>query len=77
MKRSHLAALAAVEDGADIYSYWIAVALREIERDEPELIEITDPQVKCSPGHERQPYFGCICTPEGLDRLKWHRAKVT
>lgn len=70
-----LTALSAVENGADIYSYALAWRLREIEKEEPELIEICRP-MEDPPGDQQQPYFGCICKEEGRNRLRQLKRKT-
>ena len=66
-KLSHeqLNALRKIADGADVYDYGIAQTLRGIERTHPHLLTITKPQHRPS-GEKQQPYFGAICTDDGL-----------
>ncbi|NRN26727.1 hypothetical protein [Photorhabdus heterorhabditis] len=58
-------ALAGVTNGADIYSYPLAIQLRAIERDFPSYILICEPQVYNGDGTDTMPYFGAITTLEG------------
>lgn len=67
MNRIQKQALAAVRDGADIYSYALAGTLRKIERDHPEMIHIGEPQMYKGDGTDRVPYFGAIATEAGRD----------
>jgi predicted nucleotidyltransferase len=59
-------AILTVRRGADVYSYSLAKTLRQIEKDNPGLIEIGKPQMYRGDGTDRMPYFGCIATPKGL-----------
>lgn len=54
-----------VRDGADVYSYAIAILLRRVERYYPEFIRITKAQHAPEDGAQEQPYFGAILTAEG------------
>lgn len=62
-------ALEAVKSGADIYSHALALKLREIEQEEPELIWICKARHAPVDGAVQQPYFGCICTKAGRQEL--------
>lgn len=66
-------ALESVKNGADVYAYGLAVKLREIEREQPELIDICPPKAPPEDGAEQQPYFGCICTRAGQVYLADHK----
>ena len=63
-------ALEAVEEGADIYSYLLALKLREIERDRPGFVKIGKPMCAPVDGARTQPYFGCILTDGGREHLR-------
>ena len=66
MKKSYKRALRQIVNGADMYSYQKARLLREIEEFHPEYIEICEPQKYNGDGTDQMPYFGTICTSEGL-----------
>lgn len=59
-------AMHCVIDGADVYNRTIAVRLREVERDHPGYILITNPRRRPRDGAKQQPYFGAILTPMGI-----------
>lgn len=60
-----LQAVEAVVNGADVYSYALAMNLRSVEEKAPECIMICDPQMYDGDGTDQVPYFGCIATDEG------------
>lgn len=62
---NELNAMRAVADGADVYSYAMAILLRRVERYYPEFIRITKAQLAPEDGAQVQPYFGAILTQEG------------
>lgn len=63
------AALRAVEDGADVYSYALARTLRIIDQRRPGLVDICDPQAYHGDGTDQVPYFGAILTDAGKAAL--------
>lgn len=65
-----LAALRAVRDGADVYSWSLAGALRKVEAKRPSLIDITEPKMYDGDGTDRVPYFGAIATPQGVEAVR-------
>lgn len=58
-------ALVVIENGAYIYSMVHALNLREIHKQSPKLLRITDAVDESRPGYERQPYFRAILTNAG------------
>jgi len=60
-----LESMALVVDGADVYSYSLAVDLRLVQHTHPELITITQPQAYKGDGTDQVPYFGVILTDLG------------
>lgn len=62
-------ALRAVKDGADVYSYMLAKALRGIERKHPGLVSIGKPEMYKGDGTDKVPYFGAILTAKGKAAL--------
>lgn len=55
------------ENGCDVYSYALAGTIRKMERRGVKgLFDITRAMHAPENGAERQPYFGCISTPEGV-----------
>lgn len=65
LTQADIDALQAVEHGADVYDYALAKRLRHIERANPGLVTITEPQMYRGDGTDRMPYFGAICTAAG------------
>jgi hypothetical protein len=65
LSRDQRAAMSAVAYGADVYSYSIALRLREVQRTHPDLIDIGPAMGAPQNGAERQPYFGAILTAAG------------
>lgn len=63
-------AMLAVKNGADVFSYGIAKALREVEQSDPELIDICKAMGNYGDGSNREPYFGAILTPKGQAALR-------
>ena len=59
------AAMSAVAHGADVYSYSIAVRLREVQRAFPRLLDIGPAMNSPADGAAQQPYFGAILTARG------------
>ena len=57
-------AMRLVTDGADVLSYSIAKELRTVEKNNPRLIRITQPNGDYD-GRGHVPYFGAILTDEG------------
>lgn len=55
-----------VRNGADVYAYGLAGALREVERIAPEYISIGRAQMYRGDGTDRMPYFGAIATKAGV-----------
>lgn len=64
-----IAELRGVVNGADVWGYGNAKRLRSIQKKAPDLIDIV-PAMNRPPGHERQPYFGCIATAAGRQFLR-------
>jgi hypothetical protein len=64
LTNAHKLAMAAVKNGADVFSYQAALLLREVERNNPELITIV-PAKSDIPGEQQQPYFGARLTAAG------------
>ena len=60
------AALLAVRDGADIYDYGIACALRSVQKKASAFLDITEALMAPEDGAKRQPYFGAIATSAGV-----------
>ena len=58
-------AMVAVKGGADVYSYAIAMRLREVQRASPELIDIGRAMDPPTDGAVPQPYFGAVLTAAG------------
>lgn len=67
MKSKLIKALISVQDGADIYSRLLAEQIREIEKQQPEYINICKPQAYTGDGSDQMPYFGAIATKSGRD----------
>lgn len=65
LSQDQVEAMKAVKNGADVYSYGIARALREVHNVRPDLVTITKPMTRKFTGVERMPYFGAILTREG------------
>ena len=65
LTNTEVGALFAVRYGADVYSPLVARALRSVERNHPELVEITEPMSAPKDGAKQQPYFGAILTKAG------------
>lgn len=70
LTEQHLEAMAVVKNGADVYDYGLAVDLREVQRHDPGLIEITRPKMYTGDGTDHMPYFGAILTERGLAELE-------
>ena len=62
-------AMRAVWNGADVYSYAVALRLREVQRLFPGFVDIG--RAMCAPvnGAEQQPYFGAILTAAGKSAI--------
>jgi len=60
-----LESMALIVDGADVYSYSLAVDLRLAQHTHPELITITKPQDYEGDGTDQMPYFVAILTELG------------
>lgn len=69
LTKEQIKAMHAVIDGGDVYNRTIAVRLREVERNHPELIKITKPQRAPRDGAASQPYFGAILTAAGIGAI--------
>lgn len=62
-------ALRAVANGADVWSYDIAMALRGVQKKAPKLVSIVKAKER-PPGHMPQPYFGAVATDAGRALLE-------
>lgn len=79
LREEHIIALKAVKGGADVYGVGYATALREVQRQEPELVTVIEfkelegisgPFDPIGP----LPYFGAILTAKGAKRIKdWEK----
>jgi hypothetical protein len=69
LTKEHREAMAAVRNGADVYSYATALRLREVERAYPDLVDIGPAMNPPPNGADQQPYFGAILTAAGKDAL--------
>lgn len=56
--------LAAIVNGADVWSYQTAMTIRKIEREHPELVDVGPPAGRYS-GVGPVPYLGAIATAAG------------
>lgn len=65
----HKKAMEEVANGADVYDYYTAKLLREVEKGKPALIEITKPMMYKGDGTDRMPYFGAILTNKGRETI--------
>ena len=70
LTRKHLDAMRKVKNGADVWAPDIARLLREVQKTDPDLIDITKPMMFKGSGAEQMPYFGAILTKEGCRVLK-------
>ncbi len=68
-------ALRAIDGGADVYDYGIAVALREVEKTNPDYLKTTRARMAPKDGAKRQPYFGAILMAKGRRALKEEAGK--
>lgn len=66
LTEKHFEAMTDVAYGADVYAYWKALLLREVEAIRPEYIVITEAKFP-PPGEQQQPYFGAYLTQDGFD----------
>jgi len=57
--------MAAVASGADIYNYGDAKILRQLEKENPEMVDIVEARMYTGDGTDQVPYFGAILTDEG------------
>lgn len=77
---AHLTAMYGVRTGANIFSRGIAILLRDVQRFDPELIEILSPRelredIGCTDqdltdAEGKECYFGALLTPKGKKFLK-------
>lgn len=65
LTKEQIKAMQAIIDGADVFNRTIAVRLREVERNRPELIKITKAHGGTN-AHGARPYFGAILTAAGV-----------
>lgn len=70
LTKDQLTILKLIRNGADVWGYVDAGVIRGLEKTHGSLINIVK-AVADPPGHERQPYFGAICTLEGKRLLAW------
>ena len=75
LTQEHVEAMEAIRNGADVGNRVIAMRLREIERERPELISIGELQGDYD-GAGRLPYFGAILTDEGIHFLNSRAAEI-
>lgn len=66
----HFSCMAQVRNGADVYSFAIAGALREVQRRWPNWIQIGKAQMYDGDGTDQMPYFGAILTDAGKTALR-------
>ncbi|HFF1838858.1 TPA: hypothetical protein ACGBET_003577 [Bacillus cereus] len=83
LKEEHLQAMKDITSGATIFSYSLAMRLREVERFDSELIDIIhnlDELEAISgevfPAEKKLPYFGAILTKKGKEYLNNHTRGV-
>lgn len=83
LKEEHLQAMQDITSGATIFSYSLAMRLREVERFDSELIDIIhnlDELEAISgevfPAEKKLPYFGAILTNKGKEFLNNHTRGV-
>lgn len=69
LTKKHKNAMLRVKYGADVFSYEIAMLLREVQLFSPELIRI-GPAHADIPGERQQPYFGAKLTKAGCRAIK-------
>ena len=68
LTEDHFKAMEAVRNGAEVFGYTTAQALRQVERNAPHLVHITPPMGNYKP-YEQHPYFGAILTAAGKEYL--------
>ena len=71
LTEKHLDAMRKVKNGADVWDPMIAKALREVQKIDPTLIDITKPMMFRGTGAEKMPYFGAILTHMGKEALRY------
>jgi hypothetical protein len=71
LTKKHLDAMRKVKNGADVWDHMIAKALREVQKIDPTLIDITKPMMFQGTGAEQMPYFGAILTHLGREALRY------
>lgn len=72
LSEKHMIVMESVKEGATIYGYREAKVLREVQKENPEYIDIIDDLNELSnithtifDGKEELPYFGAILTDKG------------
>ncbi|HBB9121083.1 hypothetical protein HW877_09400 [Serratia marcescens] len=69
MKQNLIDALEGIRGGADIYNRFLAMQLRDVQKNHPEYITICEPQAYRGDGSDQVPFFGAITTKAGNDYL--------
>lgn len=81
LNKDHIEALELIEGGADIYDLYLARTLREVQKINPELLnilslkELEEIHQKKYHGSEQLPYFGAILSGKGKEFLNSLKAE--
>lgn len=72
LTKEQIRAMACVFDGGHVYNRSIAVRLREVQKDHPQMIMI-DRGARHSTHKGARPYFAAMLTAKGREKVEAHR----